>query len=66
MFSLTELQLKELYKWIADREQESSEIFGAIGGRYTYSFTSTSLGIIIVVKDNLTQKEINLTDYDSW
>ena len=38
---------------------------GAIGGRLTYSFTPTSLGIITVVKCAC-GKEINLTDYDNW
>lgn len=39
---------------------------GAIGGRYTYSFTFTSLGRITTVTDNCTKEVLDLTPYDSW
>lgn len=39
---------------------------GAIGGELTYSFTPTSLGCILKVTDELTNKTIDLTDYDVW
>lgn len=39
---------------------------GASGGRYTYSATSTSMGTVLEVKDNITQNKIDLTDYESW
>ena len=39
---------------------------GAIGGRYTYTFTPTSIGTVIKVADALTQTDIDLTEYDSW
>lgn len=38
----------------------------AIGGRFTYSFTPTSLGIVISVRDDCTKDEINLTEYHLW
>lgn len=34
---------------------------GAIGGRYTYKFTPTSLGNIVKVIDNYTKEELDLT-----
>lgn len=39
---------------------------GAIGGRHTWCYTPTGLGEILVIKDNATGNEINLTDFDSW
>lgn len=39
---------------------------GAIGGRVTYSFTPTSIGLIIKVTYSLTNETIDLTDYDNW
>ena len=39
---------------------------GAIGGGVTYSFTPTSLGVVVKVKEAHTGKELDLTDYDSW
>ena len=40
--------------------------YGAIGGGLTYSFTPTSLGVVVEVTEAFTKKTINLTDYDSW
>ena len=38
---------------------------GAIGGKYTWSFIQTGLGLIIILKC-FCGEEINLTDYESW
>lgn len=38
---------------------------GAIGGRLTYSFTPTGLGVITIIKCAC-GAEIDLTDYESW
>lgn len=39
---------------------------GPIGGGVTYCFTPTSLGVIFKVKETMTGKELDLTDYDLW
>jgi len=39
---------------------------GAIGGEITFCFSPTSLGVCVVVTDQVTGEEINLTDYGSW
>lgn len=39
---------------------------GSIGGLYTYSFTPTSIGLVIKVTNNLTQDVLDLSDYDDW
>jgi hypothetical protein len=39
---------------------------GAIGGRFTYSFTPTSLGVVVKVRDAITGLEEDLTNYDHW
>ena len=38
---------------------------GAIGGVYTWEFTSTTIGMGVGVKCSCGE-EINVTDYDSW
>jgi hypothetical protein len=64
-FELTESEQKKLDKWMKKKNLNLYE--GTIGGRFTYSFTPTSIGTIVVVKDAMEQKdEINLTDYDAW
>ena len=39
---------------------------GMSAGRASYEFTSTSLGTVLRVIDNLTQEVIDVTDYDGW
>ena len=39
---------------------------GAIGGQFTFMITQTSLGPTLIVKDAITNEELNLTDYDMW
>lgn len=65
MFKLTEEQQKLLTKW-EEEIYSDKKYAGAIGGRITYSFTPTSLGVVIKARDFFTKKEIDLTDYDSW
>jgi len=36
------------------------------GGSYTFSFTPTTLGTVIKVKNNAYNKEIDLSDYKNW
>jgi len=63
-FKLTEKQKIKLDEWKS--QQVEKDKVGTIGDRYTYSFTPTSLGIIVIVKDNVTNSEINLTDFSNW
>ena len=40
--------------------------YGAIGGGVTYSFTPTSIGVIVQITETITKEELDLTDYDTW
>ena len=62
-FELTEEQELKYLKWSMARPKKNS---GAIGGRYTFSFTPTSLGVIIKVIDDFNKEFIDLTEYESW
>jgi len=61
MFSLNQQQLAKLNKWIESHDPK--RYCGAIGGRYTYCFTPTSLGTIIKVQDDVLKIEIDLSEY---
>lgn len=39
---------------------------GAIGGGVTYSFTPTSLGLVIKVSCSGVKEQLDITDYDEW
>jgi hypothetical protein len=71
-----ELQLAEnekdpnKYPFVYRRDDGSiSPYFGAIGGELTYEFSPTGLGDVVIVtmcKGSKWERQINLTDYDSW
>ncbi len=69
VFKLDEKELTEYRKWIEEHDKTCPHADpmkqGAIGGRLTYTFTPTSLGVITIVKCACGE-EINLTDTDSW
>ena len=58
-----------LEKWIKTHKCKLKDPSkqGAIGGRFTYQFTPTSMGIITVVKCACGKDlDLDLTDYKSW
>ncbi len=62
-FALTEEQTQRLRDWSASRPFIGA---GAIGGRYTYQFTPTNIGLIIKIEDVLGKETLDLTDYEDW
>jgi hypothetical protein len=63
-FSLTNKQDKLVDNW-KKQQIEKSLSSSTIGGRWTYSFTPTSLGFVIKIIDNKTNEIFDITDYDS-
>lgn len=61
-FSLTPQQLQTFRTWSA---KFTGEKVGAIGGAFTFSFTHTSVGIIIKVT-HFKGETLDLTDYDTF
>lgn len=57
-------QLKKLSEFESNHKC-SMRYYGAIGGALTYSFTPTTLGVVIKVKCAC-GKEIDVTDYEGW
>lgn len=65
MFNLNKDQLEKLNIWQREIIRLTPDN-SVSGGRFTYSFTPTSLGEIIVVKEYYTGDEIDLSEYDNW
>lgn len=62
IFKLTEEQVQKYLEW---KYKHNSTVYtGPIGGRYTFSFTNTSLGQIAKVTDSFTKEELILTNLD--
>jgi len=65
-FKLSEKEILKYKTWLEEHNKTcSAKDVGAIGGRMTFQFTPTSLGIISQVVCAC-GKEINLTDYERW
>ena len=62
-FSLEPHQIVKINKWI---DKQGVRPVGAIGGRFTYSFSPTSIGTVVKVSDCITGKELDVTDYQDW
>lgn len=73
-FSLDDDQTIKLIEWefehtktcsMYDNGTQVSPPCGAIGGRLSYTFNPTGLGVITTVKCACGEK-LDLTDYDCW
>lgn len=65
-FNLTKEEEIKYKEWLLEHNKTCSEKdTGAIGGRMTFQFTPTSLGVITQVKCACGEK-IDLTDYKGW
>lgn len=65
MFGINELEIEAAEAWIKKHSEEHDMYCGAIGGRWTYKITPTSLGTILVVQCACGAEE-DVTDYGNW
>ena len=59
-------ELKQANQWIEKQKKEHGSKTGALGDRFSYTFSPTGLVTIIIVKDHFTGEEEDVTDYDIW
>jgi hypothetical protein len=64
-FKLSNEEIKKAKSWITSQEK-TKEPPTAIGGRFSFNFTITSIGVVVVVKDNFKKEELDVTDYSHW
>lgn len=65
VFEICGENLSKFFEWDRKHSCELKEYSGACGGRITYSFTPTSLGVVIKAKCACGE-ELDLTDYKGW
>lgn len=64
-YSTTVKLAQELEEWLT-RHKLPLDRQGAIGGQFNYIFTSTSMGVNLIVEDCVTNHKINVTNYNNW
>lgn len=65
IFTIEGKELKAAKKWIKKQKKKNKKV-GTIGDRFSYEFAITGIGIGVSVKDALTGKSKDITDYDKW
>ena len=66
IFELNENEIKKFHKWkIKHNKNCSIKNAGAIGGKFTFSFTPTGLGCITKITCGC-GKEIVVTNFNEW
>jgi len=63
---IDENEIKVFESWKEEQIKKSNEHHSVVGGRWTFSFTTTGIGIIVEVKDNNTDETKTLTDFSRW
>lgn len=70
---LTKREKKTLQIWmkkqnskVAQKRYHDFPYYCPNGGDYTYMVTPTCIGRIIEVKNNVTEEQIDITDYGAW
>ena len=58
-FPISEEEDKKIKEWIKTRPDYNE---GAIGGRYTYKFTPTSIGVIGTIVDGMTDEKFTFRE----
>jgi len=64
-FEVTDEQWEQFEQW-SEKQIEKDNYLPTAGERFTFCFTLTGLGDILVVRDEYLNEEINLTDFDNW
>ena len=63
---LAENQVAKFEEWQKNLDPPMDAYCGAIGGRFSYIITHTGLGTCYSVRDNMSNSELNVTDYNDW
>lgn len=59
-------QKESTMAFIKSCADEDIAYYGATGGAYSYIFTPTSIGLVTVIRNNVTKEELTLTDFGDW
>lgn len=60
-FELSKTQLENLRNW-TEGQSKKSKTKDAIGFRYSFTFSPTSIGMTVKVVDHVTKEELDLTE----
>ena len=59
-------EIKVFEKWEKEQLKKDNSNYSVNGGRFSFIFTVTGIGILVEAKDNLTEEIKLLTNIDEW
>ena len=65
-FKLEDDEIKVFEKWKDEQMKKSDKLHSSVGGRWSFVFTTTGVGIIAEAKDNNNGETKTLTNFDNW
>ncbi len=65
-FILREPENEKTIQFMSEHRAKHGRYEGAIGGRFTFSFTPTSIGTVQEVLCGSCDDKLDVTDYDMW
>ena len=65
-FGLSAKELRLAHEFIEIQEIVQPTHHSSSGGRFSYRFTPTGIGNAVVILDNQTNEEKDITDYSCW
>lgn len=65
-FKMSKTEETKAKAWEEIQTAKNNKQTTTIGGRFSYTFTPTSVGVAVVVRDNLLNESLDVTDYDLW
>ena len=65
-FELDETQIEKFENWKRNQLKKTNEQLSFVGGRWSFKFTQTGIGVCVLAVDELLKEELDLTDFESW
>jgi hypothetical protein len=66
LFQMQESEHRKAREFITRQEHERPTPGSAIGGRWTYEFTPTTIGMVVRIRDGLTGVTEDVTNYEGF
>lgn len=64
-FQLSDKEQKLANEWIS-KQKKKDNTQTTFGGRFSYKFTQTGIGVVVEVIDEHLNESLDVTDYDLW
>ena len=65
-FNLNKAQKEKFEQWKKTQLNKNNKHISVVGGRWSFKFTQTGIGICVVAIDELLNEENDLTDYSEF